>query len=278
MVRKLTLMGAAAAILMLAAALPAQAMRAAAELFAWDLRLRNAKTPKYGADLADGAALPVPAACLDEGGLPQWLPDWPLRVVSLDPGIIAAEMNVRGVMRLSIEPAVMPPAAGPPEAFAWDLQLRNTQTPKYGADMTSKEFAAWVAQKHRRVTIVDGATYKGASLKTLVGYFDDNNRQTFNATLAAKGYSVVITGFDGFAQTWASADIARLGDKVILADLADGAALPVPAAYLDGAGLPQWFPDWPLRVVSLDPGITAAEMDVGGSCVSASSRRRCRRE
>ena len=207
------------------------------------------------ADLADGAALPVPAAHLDAAGLPHWLPDWPLRVVSLDPGIIAAEMNVRGVMRLSIEPAVMPPAASPPEAFAWDLQLRNTQTPKYGADMTSKEFAAWVAQKHRRVTIVDGATYKGASLKTLVGYFDDNNRQTFNATLAAKGYSVVITGFDGFAQTWASADIARLGDKVILADLADGAALPVPAAYLDGAGLPQWIPDWPLRLVSLETGI-----------------------
>jgi len=160
-------------------------------------------------------------------------------------------------------PAVAMPAAAGPEPFGWDLQLRNAKTPKYGADMTYKAFTAWAAEKNRRVAIVAGATYKGVSLKTLVGYFDDNNRETFNATLAAKGYSVVVTGFDGYAATWASADIARLGDKVILADLADGAALPVPAAYLDGAGLPQWFPDWPLRVVSLDPGIVS-DMKVQG--------------
>ena len=209
------------------------------------------------ADLADGAALPVPAAYLDEGGLPVWTPEWPLRVVSLDPVIIAAEMDVRGVMRLSIVKAAPPTAA--PERFGWDLQLRNTLTAasaKYDADMTYGEFPAWAAKKHRRVTIVDGATtYRGVSLKTLVGYFDDGNRETFNAALARKGYSVVITGFDGFAQTWASADIARLGAKVILADLADGAALPVPPAFLDGAGLPVWMPDWPLRVVSVDPGV-----------------------
>ena len=120
---------------------------------------------------------------------------------------------------------------------------------------TASAFAAWAAKKHRRVTIVDGAAYKGVSLKTLVGYFDDNNRETFNAALARKGYSVAVTGFDGYGAIWDSVDIARLGDEVILADLADGAALPVPAAYLDAAGLPQWVPDWPLRVVSLDPGI-----------------------
>ena len=106
------------------------------------------------------------------------------------------------------------------------------------------------------MTIVDGATtYGGVSLKTLVGYFDDGNRETFNAALAAKGYSVVVTGFDGWGWTWASADIARLGAKVILADLADGAALPAPPAFLDAAGLPQWIPDWPLRLVSLETGI-----------------------
>ena len=126
------------------------------------------------------------------------------------------------------------------------------------------------------MTIVDGPAYQGVLLKTLVGYFDDNDRETFNAALAAKGYSVVVTGFDGFAQTWASADIARVGDEAILADLADGVALPVPAAYFDGAGLPQRIPDWPLRVVSLDPGIVY-DMKVQGSGVSASCRRRRRR-
>jgi len=151
------------------------------------------------------------------------------------------------------------------ESFGWDLQLRNAKTPKYGADMTYRAFPAWAAKKHRRVTIVDGATtYKGVSLKTLVGYFDDGNRETFNAALAAKGYSVVILGMDGYTATFPSAQIAQLGDKVIVADLADGAALPVPAAYLDEAGLPHWEPDWPLRVVSLDPVIIAAEMNVLG--------------
>ena len=152
------------------------------------------------------------------------------------------------------------------ERFGWDLQLRNTLTAasaKYGADMTYEQFPAWAAKKHRRVTIVDGAAYKGVSLKTLVGYFDDNNKETFNAALARKGYSVAVTGFDGYGAIWDSVDIARLGDEVILADLADGAALPVPAAYLDGAGLPQWFPDWPLRVVSLAPGIVS-DMKVQG--------------
>jgi len=152
-------------------------------------------------------------------------------------------------------PAVAMPAAAA-EPFAWDLQLRNAKTPKYGADMTSKAFAAWAAKKHRRVTIVDGAAYKGVSLKTLVGYFDDNNKETFNAALAAKGYDVVILGMDGYAATFASADIARLGSKVILADLANGAPLPVPVAGLDESGLPIWMPDWPLRVVSVDPSIT----------------------
>ncbi len=143
-----------------------------------------------------------------------------------------------------------------PEPFGWELQLRNAQTPKYGADMTSRQFSAWAAKKHRRVTIVDGATtYKGVSLKTVVGYFDDNNKETFNAALARKGYSVVITGFDGFSATWTSGDIARLGSKVILADLANGKPLPVPPAFIDAAGLPQWIPDWPLRVVTLVPGI-----------------------
>jgi hypothetical protein len=176
-------------------------------------------------------------------------------------------MKPGGVVRLSIVPAVAP-AAAPAEPYGWDLQLRNTKITKYGADMTYRAFAAWAAQKHRTVSIEDTSTatpttYKGVALRTLVGYFDDNNKETFNKALAAKGYNVVILGMDGFAATIPSADIAALGAKVILADKANGLPLTVPAAGLDRNGLPSWKPSWPLKVVSLDPSVTG-KMKPGG--------------
>ena len=154
------------------------------------------------------------------------------------------------------------------EPYGWDLQLRNTKTTKYSADLTYKGFAVWASLKHRSVSIEDTSTatpttYKGVSLKTLVGYFDDKNRNTFNTALAAKGYNVVILGMDGFAATIPSADIASLGDKIILADQANGAPLTVPAAGLDKNGLPSWKPNWPLKVVSIDPAVTG-KMKPGG--------------
>jgi hypothetical protein len=154
------------------------------------------------------------------------------------------------------------------EPFGWDLQLRNTKTAKYGADMTYKAFAAWAAQKHRTVSIEDtstvpSTTYTGVSLKTLVGYFDDKDPKTFNVALAAKGYNVVILGMDGFAATIPSADIASLGAKIILADKANGLPLTVPAAGLGRDGLPSWKPSWPLKVVSIDPSVTG-KMKPGG--------------
>jgi hypothetical protein len=152
------------------------------------------------------------------------------------------------------------------EPFGWDLQLRNTKTAKYSADVTYKAFAAWAAQNHRTVSIEDTSTatiYKGVSLKTLVGYFDDKHRNTFNGALAAKGYNVVILGMDGFAATIPSADIASLGNKIILASRANGAPLAVPVAGLDRNGLPSWKPSWPLKVVSIDPSVTG-KMKPGG--------------
>ena len=177
--------------------------------------------------MANGLPLTVPAAALDRNGQPSWKPNWPLKVVSLDPSV-TGKMKPGGVVRLSIVPAVAPAAAAA-EPYGWDLQLRNTKTTKYGADMTYKAFAAWAAQKHRTVSIEDTSTatpttYKGVPLKTLVGYFDDKNKKTFNKALAAKGYNVVILGMDGFAATIPERRHRGLGAKVILADLANGAA------------------------------------------------------
>jgi len=173
------------------------------------------------------------------------------------------------VLMLALAAPAMAMRGAAAEPYGWDLQLRNSVTSKYSADMTYKAFAAWVAKANRQVTVTDSSvptdtvTYKGVALKTLVGYFDDKNRNTFNAALAAKGYNVVILGMDGYAATIPSADIAGLGDKVILANLAGDLPLTVPAATLDKNGLPSWKPSWPLKVVSLDPSVTG-KMKPGG--------------
>jgi len=182
--------------------------------------------------------------------------------------ILTAAVAAALVLVLALPALAMRAAAEP---YGWDLQLRNTRTTtatKYSADLTYKAFATWAGLKHRTVSIEDTSTatpttYTGVSLMTLVGYFDDNNKETFNKALAAKGYNVVILGMDGFAATIPSADIAALGAKVILANLANGAPLAVPAAGLDKNGLPSWKPNWPLKVVSIDPAVTG-KMKPGG--------------
>ena len=210
------------------------------------------------ANLAGGQALTVPKASLDKNGLPIWKPSWPLKIVSLDPSV-TGKMKPGGIVRLSIVPAVAPAAAAEP--YGWDLQLRNTVTTKYGADMTSSQWAAWAAKANRTVTITDSTvptstvTYSGVSLKNIVGYVDDKNRSTFNAKLAKKGYFVTILGMDGFYETFASADIAQLGKQMIVASLGNGQPLPVPKPFVDSSGVPQWVPDWPLRVVSNVPAV-----------------------
>jgi hypothetical protein len=175
---------------------------------------------------------------------------------------------VAAVLMLVLALPAMAMRAATAEPYGWDLQLRNAKTTKYGADLTYRAFATWAGLKHRTVTIEDTSTatpttYTGVSLKTLVGYFDDKDRTTFNAALAVKGYNVVILGMDGFAATIPSADIAALGAKVILADKANGLPLTVPAAALDRNGQPSWKPSWPLKVVSLDPSVTG-KMKPGG--------------
>jgi len=183
-----------------------------------------------------------------------------------------AAVGAVALILLAAAPAYARQAAAS-EPFGWDLQLRNTKATKYNADMTYKAFAAWVAKSHRQVTVVDDnktpedtgddVSYRGVSLKTLVGYFDDNNKNTFNNALAVKGYNVLILGMDGFEATYASADIASLGSKVILAYLANGAPLTVPAATLNSSGAASWKPNWPLKVVSMDASVTG-KMKPGG--------------
>ena len=116
-------------------------------------------------------------------------------------------------------------------------------------------------QGRRTVTITDSSVptatvaYKGVSLKNLVGYFDDGNKNTFNAKLAKKGYWVSILGMDGFVESFRGQDIATLGNKMIVASLGNDAPLPFPQPFVNSDGRPQWVPDWPLRVVSNVPAV-----------------------
>jgi len=208
------------------------------------------------ASLGNGAALPVPKAFVQDG-LPLWVPDWPLRIVSIDQDVVADD-QVRGIVRVSILPLTSPNT--PFEPYGWDVQLRNTTAKRYDADMTSRAWSAWAGKAGRRVTVTESFSttltvqFSGVSLKTLVGYFDDNDKNTFNAKLAARGYGVEMLGMDGYSAMFSSAEIAALGDKVIVADLADGGPLKVPPAFMRD-GQPVWEPSWPLRVASADPSV-----------------------
>ena len=147
-------------------------------------------------------------------------------------------------------------ASAAAEPFAWQLQLRDVAVSRHDLDMTSTQFAFWMHARHRQATIVEnGVTYAGLSLRDLVGLVDDRDPATFNTARAAAGYNVVVLGMDGFSVAFTSAKVASLGDKLILASRAGGEALPVPPAFLE-LGKPRWVPDWPLRVVRSDPGVT----------------------
>ena len=76
----------------------------------------------------------------------------------------------------------------------------------------------------------DDLTYKGLTLKRLVGRIDDGNPATFNKTRAAKGYAVVVEAMDGFTCTYTSAEVMTIGAKIIVADRLNDAVLTVPAA------------------------------------------------
>ena len=52
------------------------------------------------ADRGEDRPLPVPGAFL-LNGKPTWLPDWPLRIVSSDSGVVPDD-KVRGVLRVTV--------------------------------------------------------------------------------------------------------------------------------------------------------------------------------
>jgi hypothetical protein len=53
------------------------------------------------ASLGNDAPLPVPKPFISSDGQPQWVPDWPLRVVSKVPAV-GVDTKTQGIVRISI--------------------------------------------------------------------------------------------------------------------------------------------------------------------------------
>ena len=150
--------------------------------------------------------------------------------------------------------------------------------------MTSTAFQAWTADKLVKRAIVDDnktpedasddLTYTGVALWRLVGRIDDARPAGFNWKLAtsAPGYNVVVTGVDGFSATYTSAEVATLKNKLVVASRVNGAPLNLGAASIKNPMTPDeyasWKPNWPLKLVSSDPGIFGSRKPAGIARIS----------
>ena len=169
------------------------------------------------------------------------------------------------------------------ERFGWVLQLRNTADAKaLKENLDYRAFRAlrmangnrfersWVDDMKTPEDPADDVTYKGLTLRRLVARIDDRNPATFSRARAAKGYDVLVESMDGFAAVFTSEEILTIGARIIVADLANGAPLVVPAAELKAGDPPtaSWKPLWPLKVVSGDPAITGKRKPGGALRIS----------
>jgi len=178
-------------------------------------------------------------------------------------------------------PALAMRAADTGVPYGWLLQLRGL---KARSSMTSAAFQAWTADKLVKRAIVDDnktpddpsddLTYTGVALWRLVGRIDDARPASFNWKLAtsAPGYNVVVTGVDGFSATYTSAEVATLRNKLVVANRVNGAPLTLGTASIKNPMTPEevatWKPNWPLKLVSSDPGIFGSRKPAGVARIS----------
>ena len=165
-------------------------------------------------------------------------------------------------------PALARRAADGAVPYGWLLQLRG---PKASSSIASHSFRVWTAKRFVKRTVVDDnktpddpaddLTYTGIALWRLVGRIDDKHPGSFNWKRAttAPGYNVVVTGVDGFSATYTSAEVATLKNRLVVANRVNGAPLTLGSASIKNPMTPEefatWKPNWPLKLVSSDPGI-----------------------
>jgi len=178
-------------------------------------------------------------------------------------------------------PALARRAADGAVPYGWLLQLRG---PKASSSIASHSFRVWTAKRFVKRTVVDDnktpddpaddLTYTGIALWRLVGRIDDKHPGSFNWKRAttAPGYNVVVTGVDGFSATYTSAEVATLKNKLVVANRVNGAPLTLGSASIKNPMTPEefatWKPNWPLKLVSSDPGIFGNRKPAGLARIS----------
>ena len=183
--------------------------------------------------------------------------------------ILAAALSAVGLVIVlafagvvAAAPATQSPAGatalgGSAPVYGWVIQLRRGAISK---DLTSTQFAAM--EKKVGVTWSDTGdnVWAGIPLWRLVGLVDDKNPKTFNAGLAAKGYSVQVIGLDGQPLRLSSTDKSWVHNNTALVAVKEnGAALSFGALSTLDPGT--WLPGWPAQLVG--PSVPSSP-DTGG--------------
>jgi hypothetical protein len=155
-----------------------------------------------------------------------WKPNWPLKLVSSDPGIFG-NRKPAGVARISIV------AAAPAAPFEQGVSV-ETPAPVTTADADHQTRRGWTLtlQGHRTVVLPiakfpatvswDGTkagninpslryVYKGQSLYKLLAKVDDDKPGSFNLARAKKGYTIQFICRDGYKPKISSKLILKNG-------------------------------------------------------------------
>ena len=170
--------------------------------------------------------------------------------------IVLAFSGVVAAAPATQSPAGAAALGGSAPVYGWVIQLRGA----ISKDLTSRQFAAMEKKVGATWSDTGGNVWAGIPLWRLVGLVDDKNPKTFNAALAAKGYSVQVIGLDGRPLRLSSTDKSWVHNRTALvADKENGAALSFGSLSTLDPGT--WLPGWPAQLVG--PSVPSGP-DTGG--------------
>ncbi|MDG6257400.1 MAG: PT domain-containing protein, partial [Methanomicrobiaceae archaeon] len=163
------------------------------------------------------------------------------------PAITSGMDRVSNIMRIDIPELQTPPA----EPGSWNLNLSGRITDVIPQAAFEQGLGQNASGGMVEWTDGEGTVYSGIPLWVLCGWVDDRTPQEFDEMQAMAGYRVTVKAADGYAQEFASADIA-LSDEFILANSVNGTAL---------------NESWPLRLVG--GGVARDDGTLGGISVGS---------
>lgn len=140
----------------------------------------------------------------------------------------------------------------PVEPTGWTITLKGALTDTVNQDF----FERGITHGHTATYTDENGEWKGMPLWYLVGLVDDDQGHgsgTFNEALAEKGYSIKVTGSDGYGVNFDSASVS-MNDNIIVANTLNGTPLPETIGEKNKVC-------WPLRMVGSD--VSAGQL-VGG--------------